>query len=93
MFAGIVPAFLAGAALAYLRLWGLLRAALKFKDYDSSRKYREYHRCAAAWGRQAAACGHSPGSGRCRRRLRSCAELPADVAAGLLAVRTKLHLR
>jgi hypothetical protein len=44
MFAGVVPSFLLGAAVAYWRIWHLFKVALKFKNYDPSRKYREYHR-------------------------------------------------
>lgn len=47
MFAGVVPAFLLGAAVAYWRIWHLFQVALKFKNYDPSRKYREYHKCVA----------------------------------------------
>jgi hypothetical protein len=47
MFAGILPAFLVGAGLAYLRMWGLFRSALKFRGYDPSRKFREYHKWVA----------------------------------------------
>lgn len=49
MFAGAVPAFLLGAALAYWRIWYLFRVALKFKNYDPARKFKEYHRWAPGW--------------------------------------------
>ncbi len=44
MFAGLLPAFLLGAAMAYWRIWHLFKVALKFKEYDPARKYREYHK-------------------------------------------------